>query len=106
MLRQLYEQCHFVLYPSFMEGWGLPVTEALSLGRHVIASDQGALPEAGLGLAHLLHPADEAGWAAAIAEAAAAPRRTNVPPNSPTWDEAATSVAAALRRCTSLARAA
>jgi glycosyltransferase involved in cell wall biosynthesis len=106
MLRHLYEQCHFVLYPSFMEGWGLPIAEALSFGRHVIASDQGALPEAGRGLAHLIDPTDEAGWTSAIADAAAAPRRTIVPPDSPTWDEAAAAVAVALNRCANLARAA
>jgi glycosyltransferase involved in cell wall biosynthesis len=97
MLYRLYQTCHFVLCPSFAEGWGLPVAEALSLGRHVIASNRGAMPETGQGLAKLLDPEDEASWLAAIAEAAAAPRRTVAPANSPSWDAAAASVAEALR---------
>ena len=97
MLRHLYEACHFVLCPSFTEGWGLPVAEALSFGRHVIASNRGAIPEAAQGLAQLLDPEDEAGWLAAIAAAAAAPRKTVVPANPRSWEAAAASVAAALR---------
>jgi len=106
VLRQLYEQCHVVLCPSLAEGWGLPVAEALAFGRHVIASDRGALPEAGQGLARLLDPADEAGWCAAVAEAAAAPRLTVDPPDASTWDQAAASVAASLQRLMPMADAA
>jgi hypothetical protein len=102
MLRRLYETCHCVACPSFIEGWGLPVAEALAFGRYVIASDRGALPEAGQGLARLLDPTDEAGWMAAIAEVAAAPRRTLVPPHVPTWDDAAARVAETLRHCMGL----
>ncbi len=102
MLRRLYETCHCVVHPSFMEGWGLPVAEALAFGRCVIASDRGALPEAGLGLARLLDPTDEAGWTAAIVEAAATPRPTLVPPHAPSWDDAAAEVAETLRRCMGL----
>jgi len=29
----LYEGCRFTLFPSFFEGWGLPVTESLALGK-------------------------------------------------------------------------
>jgi glycosyltransferase involved in cell wall biosynthesis len=97
MLRRLYEACHFVLCPSFAEGWGLPVGEALSFGRHVIAADRGALPEAGRGLARLLDPQDEESWRLAIAEAAAAPRRSVTAVDLPTWEAAAATVADALR---------
>jgi glycosyltransferase involved in cell wall biosynthesis len=97
MLRRLYKTCHLVLCPSFAEGWGLPVAEALSFGRHVIAADRGALPEAGQGLAQLLDPQDEESWRLAIAAAAAAPRRSVIAVNLPTWEAAAATVADALR---------
>jgi glycosyltransferase involved in cell wall biosynthesis len=103
LLWRLYETCHCVVYPSFAEGWGFPVAEALGFGRYVIVSDRGALPEAGQGLAQLVDPTDQAAWAVAISEAAAAPRRTLVPPHSPTWDDAAATTADALRRCMGLA---
>lgn len=96
-LRRLYDACHVVLYPSFAEGWGLPVTEALLCGRHVIASNRGAIGEASLGLCCLLDPEDEDAWAAAIAKVAAAPRLDVVPPDPPRWDTAARMVEGHLR---------
>ena len=104
-LRHLYEQCHIVLCPSFVEGWGLPVAEALCFGRHVIASDRGAILEVSQGLAELLDPGDEPRWLAAIAEAGAASRRNVIPPSLPTWDAAAATVADSLRRFTTMAHA-
>ena len=32
-LETLYEDCLFTLFPSFYEGWGLPVTESLAMAR-------------------------------------------------------------------------
>lgn len=46
-LALLYQQAKFFVYPSFYEGWGLPVGEALAFGKVVIASDQGSIPEVG-----------------------------------------------------------
>jgi glycosyltransferase involved in cell wall biosynthesis len=89
ILRALYEACHFLLYPSFAEGWGLPVVEALSLGRYVIASNRGALMEASHGLGQLFDPDDEESWKAAIARAAARPRVEVALVEPPLWDEAA-----------------
>src|SRR5262249_15567171 len=39
----LYERCLFTLFPSLYEGWGLPVSEALSAGKFCISSNQGSL---------------------------------------------------------------
>lgn len=46
-LTALYENCEFTVFPSLYEGWGLPVTESLSFGKTVAASDRAAIPEAG-----------------------------------------------------------
>jgi glycosyltransferase involved in cell wall biosynthesis len=97
-LVRLYEACHLVLCPSFAEGWGLPITEALYLGRQVIASDRGAMIEACLGRGRLLDPEDDESWTAAIAEAAAAPRLEVALPDPPRWDAAAAGVEQQLRR--------
>ena len=44
---QLLSRAACLLYPSFDEGFGLPLLEAMAVGTPVIASDQGALPEVG-----------------------------------------------------------
>ncbi|MGX9962116.1 glycosyltransferase [Roseomonas sp. F4] len=55
----LYEGALFTLYNSFHEGWGLPVTEALSHGKATLAPDHSGLKEAGLGLAlHFRHQSE------------------------------------------------
>lgn len=46
-LASLYRDCLFTVYPSFYEGWGLPVTESLSFGKPVAASNRASIPEAG-----------------------------------------------------------
>jgi glycosyltransferase involved in cell wall biosynthesis len=44
-LRHLYSAADVLVLPSFYEGFGLPVLEAMACGAPVIASDAGALPE-------------------------------------------------------------
>lgn len=44
-LAYLYEHCAFNIYPSFYEGWGLPVGEAAWFGRFSVASSATSLPE-------------------------------------------------------------
>ena len=58
---QLYQGCLFTLFPSHYEGWGLPVTESLALGKPCIISNVTSLPEAGGDLARYLDPDDLAG---------------------------------------------
>lgn len=72
-LLQLYQRAMFCVYPSFYEGWGLPVGEALSLGKPVLASDQGSLPEVGGNLVRYVSPWDPREWADAILEWAESP---------------------------------
>jgi glycosyltransferase involved in cell wall biosynthesis len=66
-----------VLMPSFAEGFGLPVAEALAAGTPVIASDLPALRETGGGVPDYLDPLDGPGWRAALLDYArsASPRR-------------------------------
>lgn len=44
-LRGLYELAIALVFPSLFEGWGLPVTEALSIGLPIVASNVTCLPE-------------------------------------------------------------
>ncbi|MCQ8240001.1 glycosyltransferase family 4 protein [Rhizosaccharibacter radicis] len=46
-LIRLYGGCLFTVMPSLFEGWGLPVSESLSLGKPCLVADATALPEAG-----------------------------------------------------------
>ncbi len=100
-LSWLYEHCHVSLFPSLYEGWGLPVVEALQHGRPVIASNRGATPEAGLGLATILDPDDRAGWRAAVIAASRAPRQfINVEPERfPDWDSTVATVKRGILGC-------
>jgi len=44
-LQWLYENCTAFCYPSLLEGFGLPVVEAMSLGAAVLTSNVSSLPE-------------------------------------------------------------
>ncbi len=56
--RSLYEGARLLVQPSFDEGFGLPVLEAMTVGVPVVASERGAIPEV-LGDAGLLIDPDE-----------------------------------------------
>lgn len=45
-LRQLYHECHFLLFPSLREGFGMPILEAMSFGLVALAFRNSAIPEA------------------------------------------------------------
>ncbi|WP_404711416.1 glycosyltransferase family 4 protein [Sphingomonas sp. MMS24-J13] len=62
-----------LLIPSFAEGYGMPVSEAIALGVPVVCSDIPALREAALGNARFIDPLDGPGWLAAIQDLASLP---------------------------------
>jgi glycosyltransferase involved in cell wall biosynthesis len=55
-LLQLYNGCEFFVFPSFYEGFGLPVLEAMACGRAVACSNSTAVPEVADGAAILFDP--------------------------------------------------
>jgi glycosyltransferase involved in cell wall biosynthesis len=55
-LLQLYNACDLFVFPSYYEGFGLPVLEAMACGRAVVCSSTSALPEVVDGAAILFDP--------------------------------------------------
>lgn len=57
-LLSLYYNADCVMYPSFYEGFGLPVLEAMTLGKAVITSNISSMPEVGGDAVHYCDPYD------------------------------------------------
>lgn len=64
--QSVYAGARLLVLPSFDEGFGMPVAEAMSLGIPVVASSRGALPEVSGGAAMLVEPEDICGLSDAI----------------------------------------
>jgi glycosyltransferase involved in cell wall biosynthesis len=65
-LIQLYNGARLLVIPSFYEGFGLPVLEAMACHTPVVASDRGSLPEIVGDAGLLVNPEDPDELAAAI----------------------------------------
>lgn len=70
---RLIKDARALLLPSFAEGFGFPLAEALALGTPVLASSVAAMRELGAGVPEYLAPHDGAAWRAAIRDYAADP---------------------------------
>jgi glycosyltransferase involved in cell wall biosynthesis len=62
----MYQDALFTVFPSRIEGWGLPITEALSYGKVCVHSTDPAQYEASQGIMPAFHPDDFLGWKAEI----------------------------------------
>lgn len=94
-----------LLFPSFVEGYGLPLVEALMLGTPVIASDLPVFREIAADIPDYLDPLDGPGWMDRIERYAvpespwrAAQRARMVGFVAPTWAEHFDAVDALLER--------
>lgn len=72
-LRELYAQAVMLVYPSFYEGFGFPVLEAMSMGCPVITAKCSSLPEVAGRAALLVAPDDHQAIAAAMRQILAEP---------------------------------
>jgi glycosyltransferase involved in cell wall biosynthesis len=86
-LAELLAGARALLMPSFAEGFGLPVAEALAAGTPVLCSNLPALREAGGNVPEYLDPLDTPSWQQAILDYARpdSPRRQNQMNRLPGW---------------------
>jgi glycosyltransferase involved in cell wall biosynthesis len=106
-LASLYRAAAFCVYPSEYEGFGLPIVEAFSYGRAVLASTGGALPETVGGFSPCLDPTDDDAWFETMKGWIEHPslrheleNRIRASFSWPTWDQAAAQIIEAAS-CTS-----
>lgn len=101
----LYAQASMLVLPSHLEGFGIPVLEAMTVGVPVIVSNRGALPEVAGGAAQVVEPDDIEGFAEAMRRyldpssgaAAAAAARGRVRAGDYSWDASAATLIALYR---------
>jgi len=77
-LPQLYSNALACLYPSYYEGFGLPVLEAMQCGAAVIASNDPAISEVADDAAILLDPGDQRAWVKTLESLLANPQQFQV----------------------------
>lgn len=65
-LINLYKNCMFTVFPSFYEGWGLPISEGLLLGKFCLSSNASSLPEVGKDFVEYIEPYDTVKWSERI----------------------------------------
>jgi glycosyltransferase involved in cell wall biosynthesis len=73
----LYSQAGAFVFPSWIEGFGLPILEAMTCGAPVVASDRGAIPEVAGEAALLMDAEDDATLARHIERVLSDPGESN-----------------------------
>ena len=68
-LSVLYQAASVLLFPSWEEGFGIPVLEAMAHGLPVVAAETSSLPEVGGEAALYVDPHDPAAMAAQVRQA-------------------------------------
>jgi glycosyltransferase involved in cell wall biosynthesis len=65
VISNLYDNVDVILFPSKLETWGLPLSEAISNGKYIIAADEGYAHETAFGydLIDFINPNDPYIWA-------------------------------------------
>lgn len=108
-LAGLYHGADALLFPSWLEGFGLPLVEAMACGTPVITSDRSAMPEVGGSAALCVDPADPSAIAAALMALIEDPDRRQELSRAArqraalfSWDEAAVSTIQVLRQAAGL----
>jgi glycosyltransferase involved in cell wall biosynthesis len=89
LLSTLMKNASALLYPSWYEGYGLPLHEAAAHGTPIIASTSGALPETAPPGTHFVPPFKPHLWTQAMQSVLENPKHPNLAPPHQTWDEAA-----------------
>lgn len=62
------QNARFSLFPSFAEGWGMPITESLQVRTPVISADNSSLLEAGHGITQTINVDDFDTWYKTVLE--------------------------------------
>jgi glycosyltransferase involved in cell wall biosynthesis len=105
----LYQTCRAFFFPSYYEGLGLPVLEALRCGAPVVCSNSSSLPEFAGEVSWLCDPGSPSSMAAALRDVLAEPydvRRADrmAFAESFTWEKTAEAVVREIEDCRSVAR--
>ena len=102
----LYSLAGFTLYPSLLEGFGLPVLEAFRCGCPILTSNNSSIPEVAGDAAYLVDPYDTDQIAEGIVKLATDPvlrqtlvARGHVQAKKFSWDRTARSILNALESC-------
>ncbi len=96
-LAWLYQHAACFLYPSWYEGFGIPLHEAASFGTPIIASTANPLPETAPAGTQFAAPEKPHHWAAALQRTLERPWDFRTSSNTRTWDEAADLILSTIR---------
>lgn len=98
-LASLYKNASAFLYPSWYEGYGLPLWEAASYGTACIASTTGSLPETAPPGTRFVDPAKPHHWAEALKSVIPTHTKTPLLRVTESWLPAAKTLSEAISRC-------